>query len=852
MGEPPVGTVTFLFTDIEGSTRLARETGAVWQDVLAAHHVAVARAIERHGGYVDAVQGDAFVGAFADARGAVDAALDAQRALAAAAWPRGIEPLRVRMGVHTGYVERTELGYVGLEVHRAARVGAAAHGGQVLVTGATCALLRDETEVEDLGEHRLKDFPRSQRLFHVVRDGCHASEFGPLHTAEARPTNLPEDLTALVGRDRELDHLQALLGDGVRFVTLVGAGGAGKTRLALALARRLLDDLPGGAFVVALAPVSDPAGVLPAVARALELGDDAGELVSRLAARLGQRRSLLVLDNFEQILPGGSTVAELLECARDLRVLVTSQAPLHVRGETVVTLDALAPEAATALFTERARAATPGWSATADEAAAVADVCERVGRLPLAVELAAARVAVLAPSELLRRLEASSDVLRNVARDAPERHRSLRATFEWSHGLLAPEHQILFARLGAFAGPVPLDAVEAVGAADALVALEALVDFSLVRRVESAAYGWRFTMPQALRDFGRDKLAASAEHDAVRRRHAEHVLAVARESRVWFAVPEAIQRRLLAIDAEIRPALRWAAAHDAELYRRLVAELGLGLVRRLHVGELIEYAERAECRLDATGAWITNCHAYALVLAGRFEEAETTIAPAITWARQAGDPRELGLMLHSLCWILDAQGQERSVEIARESLELLRATGDRGLEQRGVIALVQTLLSLGRLEEAKEAMDASPDLFDAQIRATWLGDIALREDKPADAVPQYARSLEHASRAGNALQAMNDSVGVAVGLLRAGFIEAGMEAAGALAALAAETGHGGFGGWGESFGFAGTVETARSTPGADAAFERGRRLDPAQRVPRILALAREATTPTASPPPRVP
>ena len=238
----------------------------MWQDVLAAHHDAVAQAIECHGGYVDAIQGDAFVAAFADARGAVDAALDAQRALAAAAWPRGIEPLRVRMGVHTGYVERTELGYVGLEVHRAARVGAAAHGGQILVTAATCALLCDETEVEDLGEHRLKDFPRPQRLFHVVRDGCHATEFGPLHTAEARPTNLPEDLMALVGRDGELDHLQALLGDGVRFVTLVGAGGAGKTRLALALARRMLDDLPGGAFVVALAPVSDPAGVLPAVA----------------------------------------------------------------------------------------------------------------------------------------------------------------------------------------------------------------------------------------------------------------------------------------------------------------------------------------------------------------------------------------------------------------------------------------------------------------------------------------------------------------------------------------------------------------------------------------------------------
>ena len=228
------------------------------------------------------------------------------------------------------------------------------------------------------------------------------------------------------------------------------------------------------------------------------------------------------------------------------------------------------------------------------------------------------------------------------------------------------------------------------------------------------------------------------------------------------------------------------------------------------------------------------------------------IAPAIAWARQAGDPRELGLVLHSLCWIVDADGQERSVEIARESLELLRASGDRGLERRGVIALVQTLLSHARLEEAKEAMDASPGLFDAQTRATWLGDIALREDKPADAAAQYARSLELASRADDAIQVINDSVGVAVGLLRAGFVEAGMEAAGVLAAVSAETGHGGFGGWGESFGFAETVEAARSAPGAEASFERGRRLAATQRVPRILALAREAIIPTASPSPRAP
>src|SRR4051812_33916764 len=501
MAEPPTGTIALLFTDIESSTQLARRAAGGWGDLLAAHHALLRDAIERHDGYVDGTEGDAFFATFADSRAAVDAAVDAQRALAAADWPG-----RVRMGVHTGFVERREVGYVSIEVHRAARVGAAAAGGQVLVTAATRALLSEDAQVEDLGEHRLKDFPRPERLFNVVYDGRRAADFGALRTAAARPTNLPEDLAPLVGREGELARLQSLLSNGTRFVTLVGAGGAGKTRLALTVARGLLDDFAGGAFLVALAPVSEPAGVLPAVARALDLGDDAGELAPRIAERLGERHALLVLDNFEQILGAAPVVAELLERSPRLRVLVTSQAPLHVRGETVMALDALEPDAAAALFDARARAAAPGWAPGPGDAAAIAEVCDLVGRLPLAVELAAARAAVLAPADLLGRLKASSDVLRNPARDAPERQRSLRATFEWTHGLLEPGQQALFRRMGAFAGPVPLDAVEAVAGADALDTLEALLDFSLVRRIESPDLGWRFTMPQALRDFARGKL----------------------------------------------------------------------------------------------------------------------------------------------------------------------------------------------------------------------------------------------------------------------------------------------------------------------------------------------------------
>ncbi|HSD81322.1 MAG TPA: adenylate/guanylate cyclase domain-containing protein, partial [Solirubrobacteraceae bacterium] len=840
-----------LFTDIEGSTRLARAAGSVWADVLAAHHDILRGAIERHGGYVDGIEGDAFFATFADARAAIDAAAQAQRALRTRAWPDGLGPLLVRMGLHTGFVERRELGYVSIEVHRAARVAAAAHGGQILVTAPTSALLREDVELEDLGDHRLKDFPRPERLFNVVVDGRRATAFGPLRTAEARPTNLPEDLTPLLGRDRELEDLRALLEGGTRFVTLVGAGGVGKTRLALALARHLLDDLPGGAFVVPLASVADPDGVLPAVARALGLGDDAGELPGRLATRLADRPSLLVLDNFEQLLPGGPAVAELLERAEPLRALVTSQAPLRVRGETVVALDALDPEAAVALFVGRARAAVARWSPGPGDTEVIAAVCERVGRLPLAVELAAARVAVLSPAELLVRLEASSDVLRSAARDAPTRHRSLRATFEWSHGLLEAEHRVLFRRMGVFAGPVPMHAVEAVaGAADArattaLDALEGLVDFSLVRRVESPAHGWRFTMPQALRDFARDELAASGEEDAVRRRHAEHVLGVARACRVWFAIPEAQQSRLLAVDAETRPALRWAAEHDFPLYRRLVAELGLGLVRRGHAGELIEHATRAaegaSEPLDATGAWLANCHAYALLMAGSLDEAEAVLRPAIEFSRQAEHARDLGLVLHTACWIGESKGQPRALDVARESLALLRSTGDPLLERRGLIALVQTMIDLGHMAEAEETIDASRELIgrDEVALATWRGDIALLRGDPEAAVPHYAASLEMAAREGDRVQTINDSNCLTAALLRAGHAEAGLEAAGAVAALMADAGHG-HGGYNERYGFDEAVAAARQAGGPEgaAAYARGRELGPAERVPRLLALAR--------------
>ena len=749
MAEPPVGTIALLFTDIESSTRLAREAGDGWADVLAEHHRILRGAIEGHGGYVDGTEGDAFFATFADAKAGVDAAVAAQRALSSAAWPHGIGALRVRMGVHTGFVERSALGYVSIEVHRAARVGAAAAGGQILVTSTTRALLGEDTEIEDLGEHRLKDFPSPERLFNVVYDGRRAAEFGPPRTAEARPTNLPEELAPLVGRDSELDHLSLLLGDGTRFVTLVGAGGAGKTRLALSVGRRLLDDLPGGAFVVPLAPVLGPEGVLPAVARALDLADDEGELMPRIAARLGERRSLLVLDNFEQILR-----------RRPGRRRAGGAQPRAARARHQ-------PGAAARARGDRGRARGAGAGRRGD-AVRRAGAGGRAGLEPPPGRRARDRRRVRP-----RRPAAARDRARGGPCGRARAGRPARAAWRHRPTCCATRRAT---RRSAIAACVPRSSGRTPcwsrstrrcsrGSARSPAPCRSTPSRRWAGRPRSTGsrrwwtsrssgassppcYGWRFTMPQALRDFAREKLAASGEEAGVRRRHAEHVLEVARASRIWFAVSEELQRRLLAIDAELRPALAWAESHDAELYRELVAGLGLTLMRRGFVREVISYAERVDPRLDETGVWIANCHAYSLLMAARLDEAEARLEPAIAVARERHDDIALGLLLHTLCWIADTLHQERALDDrAGEPRAAARATrGSRGARR---IAYVQALIDLGRIAEAEAAIDDLLPVLDRRID----GDVAGRHRaaRPGDP-PTPCRTTRTSLETGRARQ----------------------------------------------------------------------------------------------------
>ena len=695
---------------------------------------------------------------------------------------------------------------------------------------------------------------RTQRLFQVAIDGRPAREFPSLRTAVARPTNLREDLRPLVGRTAELARLQALLDGDARLVTVVGAGGAGKTRLALAAARRMLDDMPGGVFVVALASVGDAAALLDAVTLAMDLRGLNDDPMARIAGSVTGRPTLLVLDNFEHLLAAAPIVGELLAEAPELKLLVTSQAALDIGGETVVGLDALELDAAVELF-ERFAQRGGALSDRDEERDALRELCRRVGCLPLAIELAAARTSVLAPSELLQRLERSSEVLSGGRRDAPERQRSLRAMFDWTHGLLAPAERVLFRRLGAFAGPVALDPIETIceiptdePPLSALDSLDGLLRFSLVTRDESTAYGRRFTMPEALREFARRELARVGDAPLVRLRHAEHLAAVAGESRIWFSASPAARARLLALQAEIRPALAWAADADADLYRRLVAVLALGMVRRGQVRDAIEHATRAraasEAPADDVDAWTRNCLAYGLLAGGRLHEAESAIGPVIAYYRERGDARHLGLALNTAGWVALGGDLQRALEIAQESFELLGASGDRALADRGLILLIQVLLDTGALDDASRLLDqAAAATTDPQSEmtnavATLRGDAAIAGGDAAAALVHYAESLRIAVMRADGIQTITDAYCVAFALARAGRPEGAVEAAAITAAIAADAGHA------NRFpDIDAAIEDARAAVGPVAAqlTARGHGLPAGQRVARVLALADAAS-----------
>jgi predicted ATPase/class 3 adenylate cyclase len=585
MSDLPSGTVTFLFTDIEGSTTRWERRSEAMRVALARHDALLRAAIHDHGGVIFKTMGDAFHAVFRDAANAVAAAVDAQHRLQADSWDE-VGGLRVRMALHTGTAELRDGDYYGTTMNRVARLTSVGHGGQILLSEATAALVRDDladgVSLLDLGQHRLKDLTRPEHISQVVQDGLPAA-FPPLVSLDVQPHNLPTHPTALLGRERDIARVrERLRRDDVRLLTLTGPGGTGKSRLSLQVAAEMIDQFADGVFLVALAPISDPTLVASTIAQTVGVREATGRpIVESLKEHLSGKQMLLLLDNFEQIVEAASVVSDLLGAAPRLKILVTSRAALQVRGEHEEAVPPLtlpdrgrAPAPATlsqysavALFIERAGAIKADFTVTNENAPAVAEICHRLDGLPLAIELAAARTRLLTPQAVLARLERRLPILTGGARDLPARQQTLRNAIAWSYDLLSPEEQALYRRLSIFAGGCTLEAAEAVCDPDGTLGLDVLDGMSslaaqsLLKQLEGPDGEPRFGMLETIREFGLEQLRASGELELVARAHGEYYLDLAKAvGPILFADPATV-RRSLAEFHNIHEALRWLFHH---------------------------------------------------------------------------------------------------------------------------------------------------------------------------------------------------------------------------------------------------------------------------------------------------
>ena len=620
----PTGTVSFFFSDIEGSTKLVEALGDRFGEVLKQHRTAMRRAFDEHGGVERSTEGDSFFVAFSDAGAAVAAAVAATRNLATVDWPDGA-PVRVRIGVHTGEGRLVDDDYVGLDVHRAARIAAAGHGGQVLISQSTRILvergLPTGVALRDLGEHRLKDLPAAEHLYQLDIGGL-PIEFPPLRSLARVVINLPRQLPSIVGREAELEAIRALL-ERSRLVTVTGPGGTGKTRLVQEVARDAVATEPIDAVFVPLEALTEADLIPVEIIRALRLDVvSARDPMLRLAEHLAGRSTLLVLDNLEQLAGAGLVVKSLLDETADLAVLVSSQAALHIAGEQEYALAPLqapgpagsgsealariAESPAVRLFVERARAVRADFALDAGNAAAIVAICSRLDGLPLAIELAAAQVKLFSPDSILERVSGRLDALTSRRDDLPARHRTLRATVAWSYDLLPEDPQRLFRRLAAFSGGARLPEIEAIAAAgptvpDPIGTLELLVDRSLVT-VRPRAGVDRFALLETMRTFGRELLRERGEEAAVLGRHAAiyRDLAGQAEPEFYRASRRAWLDRLADDHDNLRAAFdQLVASGELSGALELAADLWRFWQQR---GHLIEGRERLDELLTAAAA----------------------------------------------------------------------------------------------------------------------------------------------------------------------------------------------------------------------------------------------------------
>ena len=742
----PAGTATFLFTDIEGATRLLQQVGRGYPAILAEHHRLIRAAVGDHLGAEVKTEGDAFFVAFSSAGDGIRAAVAAQRAIAATTWPLDVT-LRVRMGLHTGEADRAGHEYVGLDVHRAARIAAAAHGGQVLISESTRQLVADSlpagVTLADMGRHRLKDLDRAENLYQLVIEGL-PGEFPPIRSLASRLELLPRQSSEFIGRETELGLIGGLL-ERTRLLTLTGPGGTGKTSLSIQTARLSERAFPDGVAFVPLAPISDAQLVAGTIRQTLELGEELGRSsVETVAARIDGSRVLLILDNFEQVLGAADVVAGLLERTHGPKILVTSRSPLHLGGEQEFPvpplrlpgareggdIELLARSEAVALFMSRAAAVRPDLRLGPTNATAIVQICARLEGLPLAIELAASRVRILPLEALLSRLERSLDVLRSSGTDLTDRQRTLRGTIDWSYDLLDEADQSAFRRLAIFVGGWDLeDAVAVVasgstGEAEGLDVLERLMDQSLVRQ-DARSGEPRFGMLESIREYGREQLANADELEPIGRAHALRFLEMAIELGPMFtAAPDSLDRAARQHD-NLRAALRWAIDHDDH---ELALEAVGALWRFWHLrGHLREGRRWASEVLAAAPSVASHGRTRALnglgglaYWLGDYGSARRAYEAMLADARSIGDLASEAEADYSLGYSLAIDRDRGAARAAyRESGRIAGLIDDRtGVANAiGGVALMDLLD--GRYAEARDGMQQAVTMFNV-IGDRWL------------------------------------------------------------------------------------------------------------------------------------